>query len=185
VTTASGVVLAIVLLAIVSVVLWVAARLLAAGSGVAPGATVVSSDVTVADHRAPGPMLVDPVAAIRGRPDYLLREGAGLVPIEVKPMRTARALYESDRVQVGAYLMLVRSSSPGEFAGYGRVRYRDAEFTVALTPELEGRCVALAALVRAARVVDVSGAGIHRTHENAGKCRGCAVRGACGESLAG
>jgi CRISPR-associated exonuclease Cas4 len=170
----------VAVLAVVSAGLWVAARALAAGSGLSSGATVVSSDVTVADHRAPGPMLVDAVSGLRGRPDYLVREPAGLVPIEVKPLRSARFLYESDRVQVGAYLLLVRASDPGAFAGHGRVRYREAEFTVPLTPELEGRCLALASLVRAARGAD----GVDRTHENAGKCRGCAVRAGCGQSLA-
>jgi len=137
-----------------------------------------STGVRVGDVSAE-PLLVDEARRLRGRPDYLVRERAGLVPIELKPLRRSTVLYESDRVQLGAYLLLVRASYPSAFAGYGRVRYRDVEFTVTLDPALEARCLALAERVRAAR-----GAGdVHRTHDIAGKCGACAHRAACGESL--
>lgn len=125
------------------------------------------------------PLLVDETRRLRGRPDYLVRERAGLVPIELKPLRRSRTLYESDRMQLVAYMLLVRASYPREFAGYGRVRYREAEFTVTLDAASEARCLALAERVRAAR----SAPDVHRTHETPGKCAACAHRAACGESL--
>jgi CRISPR-associated exonuclease Cas4 len=136
---------------------------------------VISTDV----GPDPGTMLTDPALGLRGRPDYLVREAAGLVPIEIKPMRAATMLYESDRVQIGAYLLLVRAAYPQAFAGYGRVRYQQATFVVTLTPELEGLCAATAdAVRRARRATDV-----HRTHAIAAKCRTCAMRPACTEAL--
>jgi CRISPR/Cas system-associated exonuclease Cas4 (RecB family) len=124
------------------------------------------------------PLLIDDARRLRGRPDYLVRERAGLVPIELKPLRRSTVLYESDRMQLVAYLLLVRAHYPREFAGYGRVRYRDVEFTVTLDEASEQRCIALAERVRAARRAEV-----HRTHDIAGKCAACAHRAACGESL--
>jgi CRISPR/Cas system-associated exonuclease Cas4 (RecB family) len=124
-------------------------------------------------------MLNDPAIGLRGRPDYLIREAAGLVPVEIKPMRAATTLYESDRVQIGAYLLLVRAAYPTTFAGYGRVRYRATTFVVHLDPELESLCTRTAASVRAAR----RATNVHRTHTLAAKCRTCAMRPACSEAL--
>jgi CRISPR-associated exonuclease Cas4 len=154
-------------LIIVALALFVASWMLERGTGVRVGEVSVE------------PLLVDEARRLRGRPDYLVRERGGLVPIELKPLRRSTVLYESDRMQIGAYLLMVRATYPREFAGYGRVRYRDVEFTVTLDPALEARCLALAERVRAAR-----GAGVvHRTHDIAGKCGACAHRAACGESL--
>jgi CRISPR/Cas system-associated exonuclease Cas4 (RecB family) len=164
-----------ILAALVALTLFTAAHWIAADTGLAAGARVISTDV--------GPeastMLTDPTLGIRGRPDYLVREPTGLVPIEIKPMRKASALYESDRVQIGAYLLLVRAAYPATFAGYGRVRYREATFVVPLTPELERLCATTAAAVRAAR----RASDVHRTHTIAAKCRACAMRPACTEAL--
>ncbi len=124
------------------------------------------------------PLLVDETRRLRGRPDYLVRERAGFVPIEIKPLRRSTVLYESDRMQLVAYLLLVRATYPREFAGYGRVRYRDVEFTVTLDDASEQQCIALAERVRWARRTEV-----HRTHGVAAKCASCAHRAACGESL--
>jgi CRISPR-associated exonuclease Cas4 len=161
--------------ALLAVLLFAAARWVAADTGLAAGARVVSTDV----GPDPSVMLTDLALGIRGRPDYLVREAAGLVPIEIKPMRGATMLYESDRVQIGAYLLLVRATYPTLFAGYGRVRYRETAFVVPLTPELESLCARTAALVRAAR----QASDVHRTHTVAAKCRTCAVRPACTEAL--
>jgi CRISPR-associated exonuclease Cas4 len=162
--------------ALLAITLFAAARWIAADTGLAAGARVISTDV----GPDPGTMLTDLTLGLRGRPDYLVRESAGLVPIEIKPMRGATMLYESDRVQIGAYLLLVRATYPTLFAGYGRVRYRETSFVVPLTPELESLCARTAALVRAARLAS----DVHRTHTLAAKCRTCAVRPACTEALA-
>jgi CRISPR/Cas system-associated exonuclease Cas4 (RecB family) len=164
-----------ILAAVAAVVLFLAAHWVAADTGLTAGARVVSTDVGT----EPATMLTDDALGIRGRPDYLVREAAGLVPIEIKPMRKARTLYESDRVQIGAYLLLVRAAHPDTFAGYGRVRYRQATFVVPLTPELEALCAATASAVRVAR----RARDVHRTHAIAAKCRACAMRPACSEAL--
>jgi CRISPR/Cas system-associated exonuclease Cas4 (RecB family) len=152
-------------LVLVAVVLFVASWALGRTTGIRGGASVE-------------PLLVDETLRLRGRPDYVVRERGRLVPIELKPLRRSTVLYESDRMQLVAYLLLVRANYPREFAGYGRVRYRDAEFTVTLDEASEARCSALAERVRAARRTEV-----HRTHDIAGKCAACAHRAACGESL--
>jgi CRISPR-associated exonuclease Cas4 len=125
------------------------------------------------------PLLEDGTRRLRGRPDYLLRHRKGLIPVELKPLRTSRTLYESDRLQIATYLMLARAANPDTTVPYGVVRYKDTTFRVYLTEELEARCLSVAEQVRAAKHATV----VHRTHNVPAKCRACAHRTACGESL--
>lgn len=125
------------------------------------------------------PLLVDETRRLRGRPDYVLRHRKGLIPVELKPLRTSKSLYESDRLQIATYLMLVRAANPDVNVPYGVVRYKDTTFRVYLTEELEARCLALADQVRAAKRATV----VHRTHNVPAKCHACPHRTACGESL--
>jgi CRISPR-associated exonuclease Cas4 len=125
------------------------------------------------------PLLVDVARRLRGRPDYLLRHRKGLIPVELKPLRTSRSLYESDRLQIATYLMLVKAANPDASVPYGVVRYKDTTFRVYLTEELEARCLVIADQVRAAKRATV----VHRTHNVPAKCRACSHRTTCGESL--
>jgi CRISPR/Cas system-associated exonuclease Cas4 (RecB family) len=142
-------------------------------------AAVLAAVLALALFQAAGPLaeteplLVDEARRVRGRPDYLLRHKKGAIPVELKPLRTSRRLYESDRLQIATYLMLVRD------APYGIVRYKETTFRVYLTKELEARCLAVADEIRAACQATV----VHRTHNVPAKCRACAHKAACGESL--
>jgi CRISPR-associated exonuclease Cas4 len=125
------------------------------------------------------PLLVDAAHRLRGRPDYILKKKGKLIPVELKPLRQSATLYESDLLQLGTYLLLVRANHAEAFAGYGYVRYREKVFRVPLTEALEARCLATADRVREARTATH----VHRTHNIAAKCGACAHRAACGESL--
>jgi CRISPR-associated protein Cas4 len=172
VTGLAGALLAVGLLAMV------AAWLLSRTTGVRSDVTVLASD---AGYLAPE-TLQDPVLQMRGRPDYLVRDRATgrIYPIEVKPTRDATALYESDALQLAAYMVLLESRYGAEFAGYGVVRYRATEFRVPYTAELRRKCITVAEAIRDARQAGV----IHRSHEIRAKCWACGVRRACDESLA-
>ena len=168
------------MLAAIATTLLIAAAWLARRSGVRTASPIIGSDVGVAGIAAL-PLLEDPVTRIRGRPDYLVRERRRrfVYPIELKPTRTSATLYDSDVLQLAAYMLLTEAQYGAQFAGYGIVRYRSTEFRVAFTPELRRRCVVAADGVRAARAA----ADVHRSHEVAAKCGACAVRGACTEVL--
>jgi len=166
-------------LAIVAVAMMLAAWRLARGTGVRAGAPVVASDVGIEAAAT----LEDDTLGLRGRPDYLVRErGRGRIyPVEVKPTRDARVLYESDALQLATYMVLTEARYGSAFAGYGVVRYRSAEFRVDLTAELRRRCLAARDGVRSAR----RAASVHRSHAIAARCAACAVRPVCGEALVG
>ena len=154
----------------------VVAWLLSRTTGVRAAAAVVASDVGQLKVET----LRDPALRIRGRPDYLMRERGSdrIYPMEVKPTRESATLYESDALQLAAYMLLAEVRYGKAFAGYGIVRYRAAEFRVPLTAELRRRCITAAEGIRAAR----QAAAVHRSHVRA-KCWACGVRSACDEAL--
>ena len=75
-----------------------------AGKARTPGATVVGSDTGAAITM----VVREPALGLRGRPDYILEEGPPndrlLIPVELKPTRRSKRVYESDELQLGAYL---------------------------------------------------------------------------------
>ena len=181
----SSVRLVLALVAVLSVVLATAIVVFAArarrrtgfvtgGSG---GAGIIASDTGVL-----APMLLrDPVLGIRGKPDYVLEDGEHrLLPVEVKPTRRSTRLYESDRVQVGAYLIALRSLAGSHAAPFGYVRYASQTFQVQLDAELEREVRRIVDAIRLGRRLPM----VRRDHLNAARCSECAVRVYCDESLA-
>lgn len=143
------------------------------------GTTIVASDTGV----VPAVLLRDPGLGLRGKPDYVLEQdignGRALVPMELKPTRRGRRVYESDVVQVGAYVLLLRAVYGDRAARFGYVRYSTGTFRVELTSELERRVRGIVAAIRGSRQAAV----IHRSHAVPAKCVSCAMRPHCDESL--
>lgn len=147
-----------------------------------PGLTdarIVASDTGVVPPRTAR----DPKLGLFGKPDYVLVEGTGterrLIPVEVKPRRRAKRLYESDEIQLGVYLIVMRATYGHEAADFGFVQYAAATFRVELTPALEHRVMEVANAIRAGRSAPV----VHRSHDVPARCAGCAMRPNCDESL--
>lgn len=142
------------------------------------------SVVIASDIGTEGSLLLrHPILGIRGKPDYLVEtDVAGrrlLVPLEVKPTRHSRRLYDSDRAQIGAYLLALRGTLPDRASDVGYVRYAEQTFAVRLTPELEREVERITAAVRQGRRAHV----LHRSHSIRARCRACPVRGECDEAL--
>lgn len=150
------------------------------GTRRAHGTRIVASDTGV----VPAMVLRDPSLGLRGKPDYVLEEDVddrrALVPLELKPTRRGRRVYEGDAVQVGAYTLLLRAVYGGRAARFGYVRYSTGTFRVELTPELERRVRGIVAAIRGGREAAV----IHRSHNIPGRCVHCAMRPHCDEALA-
>jgi CRISPR-associated protein Cas4 len=147
----------------------------------AGGATIIASDVGT----GPSLLLRDDELGLCGKPDYLLdtrgADGRRLVPIEVKPNRRSPRLYDSDRMQIGAYLVALKATADDRASKIGYVRYQTDTFEVELTPTLEREIRLLVATIRRARVAEM----VHRTHESPARCRACPVRQHCDEALSG
>ncbi len=124
--------------------------------------------------------LYDPQLRLVGRPDYLVRQGRTLIPVEVKSGRApARGPYRSHLLQLAAYCHLVEAQT-GHRPPYGLIRYADRTVAVNYTPALREHLVQTLARLRA----DRQATEVHRDHHQPARCRACGYRDRCDEALA-
>lgn len=115
-----------------------------------------------------------------GKPDYLVRSGGRLVPVEVKPMPAPARPRHGHRLQLGAYCLLVEARF-GERPKHGLIRYADRTLSIPFDAELEqGVLDALAEMRRAAALPG----GAPRDHDDVRRCAACGVRADCDQRLA-
>lgn len=150
-----------------------------------PTPVLIASDLGSDAATVPPLHLADPRHRVHGTPDLLFRitdpaqQRRQYVPVEYKPHRVSRRLYESDELQLVTYLLCVQAHYGEEAAPFGFVWYRDRSFRVELTPERVVRCLAVTQAVRAARTADT----VARNHTSHAKCARCGVRDRCDQTL--
>ncbi|UCF08023.1 MAG: CRISPR-associated protein Cas4 [Thermoplasmata archaeon] len=124
-------------------------------------------------------ILVSNKYSLRGRPDYILRRGSYLIPVEVKTGRVPRGPLFSHILQLAAYCLLIEdkyNSAPP----YGIIRYSNAQHEIDYTEDLKN---ILTAKLKDMREIMEKGVA-HRNHNRPNKCKGCSRRDICSEKLA-
>jgi CRISPR-associated exonuclease Cas4 len=117
---------------------------------------------------------------LAGKPDYVVREGRAIIPVEVKSSRAPTSgPREGHVLQLAAYCLLVEETE-GVRPSHGIIRYADQTFQVDNTPELARALLATLDAMRR----DVARGQSRRSHADAARCRRCGVRSACDERLA-
>ncbi|MCC6627828.1 MAG: Dna2/Cas4 domain-containing protein [Chloroflexi bacterium] len=121
----------------------------------------------------PGRLLVSEHHRLHGRPDYLIRRGRQVIPVEVKPTQTR--VYPSAVMQLMAYCLLVEEH-------HGRPRHgvlvlADRAETIPYTDARRTELLTLLATMRAAPPLP------SRNHDHPGRCRACAFARVCSEAL--
>jgi CRISPR-associated exonuclease Cas4 len=116
---------------------------------------------------------------LTGKPDYLVRQGIEVIPVEVKSTRLrGRPPYESHKMQLAAYCLLVEDVM-GVRPSHGILRYADATIRLDYTDDLRQELLAtMAAMRRASTSPDVP-----RSHDDPLRCRFCGHRQVCGQAL--
>jgi CRISPR-associated exonuclease Cas4 len=112
------------------------------------------------------------------KPDYLLTTRAGVVPVEVKPSRTAQQPYESDLMQLAAYCLLVEETT-GQPPRYGLLRYANQTFRMPYTDEVRDELLAVLNEIRA----DRDAADVARSHHQGARCSSCGLFDDCSDRL--
>lgn len=167
--------LVVVLLVLGLVLLWLARRS-RAETGV-PEGRVVAADV------GPWQRLDRPLFSQRyrltGRPDYLVADGAALIPVEVKSSPAPDRPYESHLLQLAAYCLLTAETS-GQRPPYGILRYADRTLEIPYTRDLEERLLAVLERMRE----DLRAGDAPRDHGNPHRCAACGYLGQCDDALA-
>ncbi|MCC7355921.1 MAG: Dna2/Cas4 domain-containing protein [Anaerolineae bacterium] len=153
---------------------WLAARAQRA-SGL-PAGEVIYAD-TGAWEKVEKP-LVDREHGLVGRPDYLVRTRAGIIPVEVKSGARPATPYASHLLQLAAYCLLVEATS-GRAPRWGYLHYDDATLRIPYTSALRAQLLDVLESIRADRQAQE----VDRSHDDPARCRGCGFRHACNQRL--
>lgn len=140
-----------------------------------PRGEVVEEDMSGARTSPP---LFAPRYGLIGRPDYLIRQGKMIIPVEVKTTPAPRYPYSSHVMQLIAYCLLVEETLDVR-PPYGWIRYRDRAFRVEYTSELRKELLRVLASMRQ----DLGRGEAHRQHRSPARCRACGFRAICEESI--
>jgi CRISPR-associated exonuclease Cas4 len=184
----TGALIVLVLLALAS---YLAARRASSRSGL-PGGRILYSDtgypvgrIGPTEKNKDGEEQEKPLISRRygliGKPDYLVQTDDGIIPIEVKSTRcpaNGRA-YDSHIMQLAAYCLLVEEALDANVP-YGIIRYSDCEIDLDYTSDLRDELIVLLEEIREARLAR----DVHRSHDDARRCRSCSMRASCDEALA-
>ncbi len=110
--------------ALAGTVLWLWARRLRQRAGL-PAGGIRYADA--GDGRSP--LLRSGRYALQGRPDYVVQEGRHHIPVEVKSGNAPAVPYDSHRLQLAAYCLLIEETA-GQAPPYGIIRYDDRPIRV-------------------------------------------------------
>jgi len=121
----------------------------------------------------PPPALYSGRYGLAGRPDYLVQQGAQLIPVEVKSNRAPATPRQSHVLQLAAYCLLVEENY--RRPDYGILRYADQAFRIEYTPALRQQVIAAVSEMRLLLARgEAPDAGPARA-----RCRNCGYRDDC------
>ncbi len=140
-----------------------------------PGLKVVYSDT--GQWRELNKPLYDPIAALTGKPDYIVELDKAWIPVEVKSGWAPELPRPAHILQLAAYCLLVQRASQKR-APYGIIHYSNRDFQVPFTPQLEQDLLRTLAEIRKCERGEPS-----RSHSEARRCRGCGYRSLCDQRL--
>ncbi|HEY4690326.1 MAG TPA: CRISPR-associated protein Cas4 [Anaerolineae bacterium] len=166
-----------ILFLVLGLLVWLWSRAARVSSGLPRG------EVIYIDTRAWGPVekpLFSGAYRLAGKPDYLVKDGRAILPVEVK---SSPAPVDGPRqghvMQLAAYCLLVEETH-GRRPAYGIIKYADKTFSVENTDTLRSMLLDLIDEMRA--TADEGRAA--RSHDDPRRCAGCGYRHACDERLA-
>jgi CRISPR/Cas system-associated exonuclease Cas4 (RecB family) len=123
------------------------------------------------------PTLYSQKYRLAGRPDYIVRESDGFVPVEVKSRQCGKfGPYPGERAQLLAYCLLTEEEFGGRVVR-GELQYPNRNVLVLFGEQEREEIASLLHNMRAAR-------DLHRSHQQEGRCRSCGFRARCDEALA-
>lgn len=115
---------------------------------------------------------------LTGRPDYLVKTGGRVVPVEVKSGAAPAQPYPAHVLQLAAYCLLVEEQE-GRAPPHGILKYGDRAFEIDYTPALRTQLLDTLADLRR----DLGARDVGRSHDETARCRGCGYRDRCAQRL--
>jgi CRISPR-associated exonuclease Cas4 len=122
--------------------------------------------------------LFDPELRLTGKPDYLVKQGGRIIPIEVKSRQAPQVPYDSHVYQLAAYCLLVKHEY-GTRPTHGIIHYANRTFAIDFTNRLEESTLAT--------IREMQGRTNHsqvdRSHQDVKRCQQCGYRTICDQAL--
>lgn len=140
-----------------------------------------SGRVIYTDHDQWGKVetpLYDPTLNLTGKPDYLVENDEGVIPVEVKSKRLKVSPYDSHIYQLAAYCLLIERTF-GTRPPFGILHYPNQDVAIDFTRELEQSVIDLIREIRS----QSRRRGLDRSHQSANRCRSCGYNSVCDQVL--
>lgn len=122
--------------------------------------------------------LYDPQSGLAGRPDYLVRGGQYVIPVEVKSSWAPPVPFENHIMQLAAYCLLVERTY-GSRPPHGILKYRNRTYEIDYTPQLEASLIEVITRMRQYKKLEE----IDRSHEDPARCARCGYRFICDQRV--
>ena len=160
---------------ILALALIIISRLIKNASGMPEGRIVYADPGLWGKPEKP---FYDSALGLTGKPDYLIKQGGMIVPVEVKSMWAPREPYDSHVLQLGAYCLLAERHF-GQRPDHGLLRYRNRTFKISFSPALEDEVLETIQAIRGHKELD----DICRSHDQPNRCARCGFRERCDQRL--
>ncbi|MEN8173098.1 MAG: Dna2/Cas4 domain-containing protein [Chloroflexota bacterium] len=141
-----------------------------------PGGEIIYADTSF--WRPVEKPLYDSNLDLSGRPDYIIRQGNQVIPVELKSTRVYKAPYDSHIFQLASYCYLVHTTYNVR-PTHGILQYKNRAFRIEYTPGLESSLIALVSEMRAKGHLR----NIDRSHDSAQRCQNCGFVSSCDQQL--
>jgi CRISPR-associated exonuclease Cas4 len=122
--------------------------------------------------------LYDPELRLTGKPDYLVKQGKQVIPVEVKSGRAPQIPYDSHIYQLAAYCLLV-DREYGTRPNHGILHYSNRTFAIDFTAALE---LSIQTIIREMQE-RTSRSQVDRSHQEGKRCLHCGYRSVCDQAL--
>jgi CRISPR-associated exonuclease Cas4 len=122
--------------------------------------------------------LYDPKLRLTGKPDYLVKQGKQVIPVEVKSGRAPQVPYDSHIYQLAAYCILVEHEY-GNRPTHGILHYSNRTFAIDFTAELKASIQATIGEMQER----TNRSQVDRSHQDGKRCLHCGYRSVCDQSL--
>lgn len=163
-------------LLVIAVIFLLIASRLRKSSGL-PGGSVIYSDTRMWGSPVEKP-LFDGSIGLTGKPDYLIRDGGEIIPVEVKSSRAPSAPYDGHIYQLAAYCLLVEKVYQ-QTPSHGLIHYPGKTFRVEFTPDLREDTLRLISEMHR----NERSRNIPRNHCQPQRCQTCGYKDICDQRL--
>jgi CRISPR-associated exonuclease Cas4 len=115
---------------------------------------------------------------LTGKPDYLVKHGKQIIPVEVKSSRVKQGPYDSHIFQLAAYCLLIRYVFDIR-PDYGILNYPNRTYRIDYTSDLESATIDLLQEIHSQE----NQKDFPRSHQYPARCKGCGFFSTCDQKL--